>query len=67
MGNSTTNQNNSFEGTLLTSKETMQALKISACDLMHRREAGKIRFIKRGNAYLYEAEDVKNLKTSKTK
>ncbi len=28
-------------------------LKISACDLMHMREAGKLKFIKKGTSYLY--------------
>ena len=38
----------------LTSKEMSKELKISACDLMHIREAGKLKFIKKGNAYFYE-------------
>ncbi|WP_282085275.1 hypothetical protein [Aquimarina algiphila] len=38
----------------LTSKEMRKELKISACDIMHMREAGKLKFIKKGNTYLYE-------------
>jgi len=38
----------------LSSKEIRKYLKISACDLMHLREAGKLKFVKKGNAYLYE-------------
>lgn len=44
----------------LKSKEVMKTLKIQACDLMHLREAGKLKFIKQGNAFLYEAETVSN-------
>jgi len=36
------------------SKEVMKILKIRACDLMHLREAGKLKFKKQGNAFLYE-------------
>lgn len=38
----------------LSSKETMKVLKISSCDLMHLRTSGKLKFIKKGNAYFYE-------------
>mgnify|MGYP003664495588 CR=1 FL=1 len=38
----------------LTSKEIRKELKISACELMHMRESGKLKFVKKGNAYLYE-------------
>jgi hypothetical protein len=40
----------------LNSKETMKALKVSSCDLMHLRVSGKLKFIKKGNAYFYEKE-----------
>jgi hypothetical protein len=47
----------------LKSKEVMKALKIRACDVMHLREAGKLKFTKQGNAFLYSAESVtKNIK-----
>ncbi|MEP0367794.1 MAG: hypothetical protein ABJN36_18250 [Cyclobacteriaceae bacterium] len=42
----------------LKSKEVEKALKISSCDLMHMRMAGKLRFEKRGNSFLYKKEDV---------
>lgn len=35
------------------SKETKKALKISDCDLMHMRTAGKLEFKKTGSAYFY--------------
>lgn len=37
----------------LSSKEKRKQLKVSACELMHMREAGKLEFVKKGNAYLY--------------
>lgn len=40
--------------------EVMKKLKISSCELMHLREAGKFEFKKRGNAYLYEKKSVDN-------
>ena len=45
----------------LKSKEVQKKLKVRACDIMHLREAGKIRFEKKGNAYLYFEEDVERL------
>ncbi|TSE04042.1 helix-turn-helix domain-containing protein [Aquimarina algiphila] len=42
------------ENKYLSSKETMKALKVSSCDLMHLRVSGKLKFIKKGNAYFYE-------------
>ena len=45
--------------TWLNSREACKALKISACDLSHLREAGKLRFQKKGNAFLYAGNDVK--------
>jgi len=37
-----------------TSKEAKKILKVSDCKLMHLREEGKIKAVKKGNAYLYE-------------
>ncbi|WP_445777795.1 hypothetical protein [Shewanella sp.] len=37
----------------LNSKDTMKALKVSACHLMHMRLSGDITFKKKGNAYWY--------------
>lgn len=42
----------------LDSKDARKAMRISTCDLAHMREAGALRFCKRGNAYLYAREDV---------
>ncbi len=41
----------------LSSKETMRALKISGCDLMHKRERGELKYRKQGNAYYYLIEE----------
>ena len=38
----------------LSSRDAMKALRISSCELMHRRERGSIKFEKRGNAYFYK-------------
>lgn len=46
---------------LLKSKQVQKKLKVRACDIMHLREEGKIRFEKKGNAYLYFEEDVEKL------
>lgn len=35
------------------SKTTMELLNINSCELMHQRQAGKLEFEKRGNAYFY--------------
>lgn len=42
----------------LKSREVMKTLKIRACDLMHLREAGKLKFTKQGNAFLYSSQSV---------
>ncbi|MCC6600073.1 MAG: hypothetical protein IT223_05315 [Crocinitomicaceae bacterium] len=42
----------------LNSKEVMKTLKIRACDVVHLREAGKLDFIKQGNAFLLSADSV---------
>jgi hypothetical protein len=46
----------------LTSDQTRKGLKISSCDLMHHRLAGKVGFRKEGNAFLYSQDDVRKLK-----
>ena len=38
----------------LGSKEIKKKLKITSCELMHLREGGKLKFIKKGNAYFYK-------------
>ena len=45
--------NNKQQGQWLTSKEAKKRLKISDCELMHRRESGKLFFKKVGRAFYY--------------
>ena len=47
----------------LTSKEAKAELKVQDCDLAHIRNAGKLQFTKKGNAYLYSKESTERLKT----
>ncbi|WP_162839435.1 hypothetical protein [Shewanella frigidimarina] len=42
--------------TWLNSQDTMRALKISACHLMHMRQAGQIKYKKKGNGFWYLIE-----------
>lgn len=44
------------------SKRARKELRVSSCDLSHIREAMKLRYQKKGNAYLYLKEDIENLK-----
>jgi len=37
-------------------------LKISDCKLMHLRQEGVLRFVKNGNAFLYNDDDIKKYK-----
>ena len=46
------------EGAWLTSNRVRKSLKISSCTLAHLREAGRLQFIKKGNAFLYSKNDV---------
>jgi hypothetical protein len=46
----------------LTSKETEKALRIDACELMHLRLDGRLRFHKKGNAFRYCEADVTKLR-----
>ena len=48
----------------LTSKETKVLLKIQDCELAHIRNAGKIKFIKKGNAFLYLKKSVEAYKNT---
>lgn len=52
----------SKQGDWLDSKEARKKLNVSACDLSHVREAGKLRYRKEGNAYHYLKEDLQNLR-----
>ncbi len=47
----------------LTSKEAKAELKVQDCDLAHIRNAGKLQFTKKGNAYLYSKESIERFKT----
>lgn len=49
----------------LGSKEARKELKISDCDLAHIRQEGKLRFVKKGNAFMYLKEDVIKNKSKK--
>jgi hypothetical protein len=40
----------------LSSKQAMKLLKLSSCEMMHLRQAGKLKFEKRGNSYFYAIE-----------
>lgn len=42
-----------IDRTLFPSKQIKGILRISDCELMHQREAGKIEFVKKGNSFLY--------------
>ena len=42
----------------LTSKQVKEVLKINDCDLMHLRHSGKLKYSKKGNAYLYELNSI---------
>jgi hypothetical protein len=55
-------ENKTLTSVWFKSKEVMKTLKIRACDVMHMRESGKLKFTKQGNAFLYSAESVLNNK-----
>ena len=48
--------NQDKKGKWLSSKEAIKHLKITDCELMHRRERGEFMFEKRGRAYFYYIE-----------
>ena len=48
--------NQEQQGKWLSSKEAIKHLKITACELMHRRESRELKFEKRGRAYFYYVE-----------
>ena len=50
----------SVSGGWLTSKKAEKALRVDSCKLMHLRLEGKLRFKKKGNAFLYSREDMTN-------
>lgn len=50
-----------------TTKAAKQELKVSDCKLMHLREDGIIRAIKKGRAFLYNENDIEKYKNSTEK
>ena len=46
-----------------TSEAAKAKLRVRSCDLKHVREAGALRFQKKGNAFLYAKEDVERNQT----
>jgi hypothetical protein len=58
---------NKVEQLFLTSKEAKKELKLQDCDLAHIRLAGKLKYIKSGNSYLYCRDSVEQLKKRKSK
>lgn len=46
----------------LTSKEAKKVLRVSDCHLAHMRMEGKLPFVKKGNAYIYETDFVDKMK-----
>ena len=47
----------------LTSKEAALALRVDSCELMHLRLEGRLRFEKKGNAFMYAKVDVERLRS----
>lgn len=44
------------------SKEAKAVLKVQDCDLEHIRTSGKLKFVKKGNAFMYSAKSVDEFK-----
>ncbi|WP_341228453.1 hypothetical protein [uncultured Arcticibacterium sp.] len=56
-------QNQSYrEEKYLTSQETKKELKMQDCDLAHIRVSGKLKFVKKGNAFMYSRTSIENFK-----
>lgn len=47
----------------LNSQEAKAELKVQDCDLAHIRSTGKLKFVKKGNAFMYLKESLKEFKT----
>jgi hypothetical protein len=47
----------------LNSKEAKAVLKVQDCHLAHIRNAGKLKFEKKGNAFMYSKESIEEFKT----
>jgi hypothetical protein len=50
-----------------TSKEAKRELKIQDCDLAHIRLAGKLKYTKKGNSYLYLKDSIEQFKKDNKK
>ena len=53
--------NQDQKGKWLSSKGAMAHLKITGCELMHRRERGELKFEKRGRAYFYYIKNFESI------
>lgn len=49
------------EGKYLNTKEAKAILKIQDCDLAHIRNAGKLKFTKKGNSFMYSKKSIDQL------
>ena len=49
---------NELEKNYMSTKEVKSTLRVQDCDVMHLREAGKMKFTKKGNAFWYLRSDV---------
>ena len=58
---------NELEKDYMSTKEVKSTLKVQDCDVMHLREAGKMKFTKKGNAFWYLRSDVTKLAKDKSK
>lgn len=47
----------------LSSKEAKAVLKVQDCDLAHIRNSGKLKFEKKGNAFMYSKKSLDEFKT----
>lgn len=50
----------------LDSKQARGELRVSSCALLHMREAGKLRYQKKRNAYLYLKQDIESLRRKRS-
>lgn len=53
------------EKIFFTSREARKELRISDCDLAHLRVEGKLKFVKKGNAFMYLKDDIMKHKPKK--
>lgn len=49
----------------VSTKEVKMLLKTQDCDVMHLRVAGQIKYLKKGNAFMYLRSDVERLRAKK--